>query len=1091
MDVRTYFHYNKGIQEGTLPHVGKGGMPMREHFKDTDKVQEVLEEAQTGLWAIELDEGALPRMYADQSMLKLLGFDEEPTPEECYRHWYERIEDEYYSIVQEVVDRIIQNERSEVEYSWSHPKWGKIYVRCGGVRDSSYDKGVCLRGYHQNISDTITMKQDYGTVIQSLTESYRSIFLCNLVNKSFEIIKVSEELKYYVENTDSYEDVLRTYANTYVAAPYRDTIRNFVDVDNIALRIRQGERQFETMYQDMEDSWLRMKIVLSSQYSPAHPLIIVAVDEQDHEMERHMDDMSAKIAVAQTYSLVISIDLGKSEYKCVYQAGGMLKLDKYGSSYDVYHQIMMRAPKEDRKIIEKLFLQASYHAKRYQDGVFRLYDEAGILHYYRFYASTIEENKDDRIILTIRNIDDTQEIEFRESILANLCQGYYSIYLFDLENNIEEAIWQEDFIEKTKQFPKGNLDVYYTKFVENYVFEDDRLKMMRAGSPAFLKETLSEEQPVYEIDFRRIYDDHIAWVRSRFSVSEMRNGEVTKVIFANMDITEQKLKELKEEDQKRLYFEYRNIIEGLSSFYHSVYYVDLMQERYQIFKKLAADTQIENEDYVSLIQHIAEQVIYHKDRERFLQELSISQIRERIMLGESIYALEYQRDYGGYYGWMRMYVVLAESQNGVPVKIILAAHNVEEEKEQEEKNRQALQAAYETAIKANEAKSNFLAQMSHDIRTPMNAIIGMSAIAEKQVHDPKKVAQCLQKINISSRHLLTLINEILDISKIEKGRIELLPEPCSLKELMMELECMVKEEAARKKQTITFTLQDIIHDGLLVDTRRLKQVLLNLISNALKYTLEYGRIHVIVKEVSQRSYDSASYVFIVEDNGIGMDQHFLDCIFLPYTRCEDSVVQKVQGTGLGMSIAQKVVNAMSGNIQVESEVGKGTRFTVSLDLKLDEQLHNSSMKSDQEHEEQLQKLLQDFPKGKRLLIAEDNEMNMEIVQTILQDMGYQIEGAENGMLALQMFLDAKPYHYQAILMDLQMPIMDGYEATREIRASDHEQAKRIPIIALTANAYPSDIAKALTAGMNDHVSKPIAYDRLTRILYKLITASNK
>lgn len=1060
---------------------------MREHFKDTDKMQEVLQEAQTGLWAIELDEGALPRLYADQSMLKLLGYEQEPTPEDCYQYWYERIAEKDYPIVASTVERLCHDERSEVEYSWNHPDLGTIYVRCGGIRDSSYHQGICLRGYHQNITDTVVMKQGYDSIIQSLTESYRSIFLCNLQDKHYQIIKLAPDMETFIEGVTSYETVLENYAKQYVATAYYHAISHFMDGERITERIAQGEHQFEILYQNKQDKWLRMKAVLSSQYSSSHPIVIVAVDEQDREMERRMDDVTAQIAVAQIYTLVISMDLNKAEYKCIYHAGNLLDLQEYGSCYKVCHQFLQRAPKEDHSIIEELFMPANYHKKRYQDGIFRLNDEEGILHYYRFYASCIDADQDHRILMTIRNIDERQEQEQREKILANLCQCYYSIYLFDLENNIEEALWQEAFIRKSHQFPKGDLGVYYSKFVQNYVLEEDREKMLRAGSPAFLRETLSEEQPVYDIDFRRIYSDHIGWVRSRFSIAELRDGVVTKVIFANMDITEQKLKELEEENRKKLYFEYQNIIQGLSSFYHSVYYVDMNLQRYQVFKEMEElQKELVGDDYETLLHSIANEVIYHSDQKRFIEDLSTASVCERIRQGESIFAQEYRRDYGGYYGWMRIYIVLAESQNGVPAKIILAAHNVEEEKEQEEKNRQALQAAYETAIKANEAKSGFLAQVSHDIRTPMNAIIGMTEIASKRIHDPERVADCLEKINISSRHLLTLINEILDISRIEKGKIELQREPCSLQELMAELESMVREEADRKEQEISFVMQDILHDRLNMDTRRMKQVFLNLITNALKYTPEHGKIVITAKEVSQRIEGSASYVFTVEDNGIGMDPHFLDCIFLPFTRCEDALVQQVQGTGLGMSIAQKIVVAMGGNIQVESTLGKGSCFTVSLDLQLDETQTLTSQKEAYEGEELHREDLRAFSKGKRLLLAEDNALNMEIAQTILEEMGYQVDGADNGLMAAEAFQKSLPGTYAAILMDLQMPVMDGFAATREIRACDHEQASRIPIIALTANAYPQDIAKALMAGMNDHVSKPIDYERLNKVLYKLI-----
>lgn len=1054
---------------------------MLEHFKDTDKMQEVLLEAQTGLWAIELDEGKQPRMYADSSMLRLLGFDQEPTPEVCYSTWYDGIEKQYYPIVNEVVERMIQDERAEVEYSWHHPEWGKIYVRCGGVRDQSYIGGICLRGYHQNITNTVMMKQEYDSVIQSLSKNYRSILLCNLRDQRYKIIKLGDEVKPLVTSFQNYKKMFQQYIDQYVLPKYQTGLQSLLTGEETIRRIQQGEKELERVFQNKDKHWMRVKIVPSQQYSEEWPWIIAAFDERDHEVEKQINDASAKIALSQIYKVVISIDMQKRTYQRIHYNGVLLQIEQQGSFDSFYDQLLGKMPIEDQKIFRAIFDLGFYETNRYQDGVFRIGDEAGELHYYNFYAALMKETAGERILFTMRNIDDKQEAAKRVNILSNLCQCYYSIYLFDLENDIEEAIWQEDYVQKN--FPKGSLAVYYDKFVRNYVIEEDQEKMRRAGSPAFLRQILSMEQPVYDVDFRRIYPDHIGWVRSRFSISEMRDGIVTKVIFANMDITEQKLEELEEENQKRLYFEYQNIIQGLSSFYHTVFYVDLMDETYQIFKEQddVKEYLCKETKYPFLLKTYGDMMIVKQDQQRFLKELSIPCILQRMEQGETIFALEYQRDYGGYYGWMRMYVILAESRNGEPAKVILAAHSVEEEKEQEEKNKKALIAAYETAKKANEAKSSFLAQMSHDIRTPMNAIIGMSTIAANQSHDPIRVKDCLEKIQTSSRHLLTLIDDILDMSKIEKGKLDLVEEDFSLHELMEETVSMIREDAHQKHQTIMFEVKDIEHDALISDAIRLKQVLLNLMTNAVKYTPEHGRITIRVKEKAQRKDEYASFVFLVEDNGIGMSKEFIDYVFVPFSRADDATVKRIHGTGLGMSIAYKIVSAMDGNIQVESELGKGSRFIVTLNLKIAKTQPVWKHSYDPEKTKE-----KSFAHDIRLLLAEDNELNMEIAVTILSDMGFVVDGVNNGEEAVESFCQSSPGTYQAVLMDLQMPIMDGYQASRAIRSSAHPQAEAIPIIALTANAFAQDVAKSLAAGMNEHISKPIDYEHLLRVLQHLI-----
>ena len=485
--------------------------------------------------------------------------------------------------------------------------------------------------------------------------------------------------------------------------------------------------------------------------------------------------------------------------------------------------MIQKMPAEDKAIFDRLLDISTYEDKAYMDGTFRLCDDMGQLHYYTYYSARIQQELEGRLLITVRNVDDKQEAKRREEVLTNLCQCYYSIYLFDLEKNTEEPIWQEEMIARQQEFPKGSLDTYYSKFVDHYVVEEDQEKMRRAGTPQFLRQTLSHEQPVYDVDFRRLYPDRVEWVRARFSVAELKDGQVTKVVFANMNINERKIKELEEEQKQKLYFEYQNIIRGLTSFYHSVFYIDLVEQTFQSYnwlKDLSARMGQRN-DYHELIRTCAQSFIRKEDQAAFMKNLSAEEISRRIRSGETIYSVEFQRDYGGFYGWMRIHIILAESRNGVPEKIIMASHSVEEEKEQEEQNRKALRAAYETAQNANEAKSNFLAQMSHDIRTPMNAIMGMASIASTQIHDPEKVRECLTKIAVSSKYLLGLINEILDMSRIEKGKLDLSEEPFSLTEWMETLAAITRSEAQSKNQNIEFQKEQVVHDRLLGDAGRL------------------------------------------------------------------------------------------------------------------------------------------------------------------------------------------------------------------------------------------------------------------------------
>lgn len=1060
---------------------------MTDHFKDIQKIQDILHEAQTGLWAIEMEDGREPRMYADKVMLELLGFEGEPSPEECYRCWYGRIDEACYSMVHEGVGRICADERAEVEYQWHHPLWGTIYVRCGGIRDKNFTGGVCLLGYHQNITNTAMLKQEYDTILEKLNENFKGIVLCNLATGEYRLIKANGLLEELSRDAEDFETFFRRYAESEVVPQNCGLFLETVNPENIREKFTTDSSSVEAIYRTKEKRWLRIKIIPLKEYSEEYPWVIAAFETQDGEMEKQIDTASAQVAVSQIYTLIVSVDCEKTEYNCIYYSGELLDLSRSGSYREFADQVAGGMPDEDRQELERIFDMENYAAGGYREGMLHLSDRDGILHSYSYYSACIRQNCEERILLTMRNVDDKYEIQRREAILSNLCECYYSIYLFDYVNNTEEAIWQEEYIQKKREFPKGPLDVYYEKFVRNYVFEEDQEKMRRAENIDFLRQTLSLELPVYEVDFRRLYPDEIRWVRARFSIAEMKDGVITKVIFANMDINDQKLTELKEEQQKRLYIESQNIIRGLSAFYHSVFYVDLGEETFQTFvvREDVAKRLENTNDYGTLLSIYYDHLIHEEDRGRFLRDLSLEAIKKRITAGETIYDLEYRRDYSGYYGWMRIHVILAESRNGVPIKIILASHNIEKEKEQEAQSQKALFAAYEAARNANEAKSNFMAQMSHDIRTPMNAIIGMTNIAMGQLEDKARVKDCLQKISFSSGHLLHLINEVLDMSKIERGQVVLTEAPFSLKHLLHEIGSIVCSEAKEKSQAMYFVTDDIVHDRLMGDAGKIRQVLINLINNAVKYTPDRGTITVTAREMSSGVSGVSCLVFTVEDNGIGISKDFLDHIFVPFSREDNCLVRSVQGTGLGMSIAQGIVAAMQGSIRVESEQGKGSRFIVTINLKILEEEESTAARRSETGE--LKRNLDAHLAGRHLLLVEDNELNMEIAETLLLDAGFVVDKAENGYEALQTFLASNPGTYDAILMDLQMPVMDGCTAAGKIRDSSHPEAETVPIIALTANAFAEDISKALAAGMNDHVIKPIDFDRLLAALRRCVS----
>ncbi len=384
------------------------------------------------------------------------------------------------------------------------------------------------------------------------------------------------------------------------------------------------------------------------------------------------------------------------------------------------------------------------------------------------------------------------------------------------------------------------------------------------------------------------------------------------------------------------------------------------------------------------------------------------------------------------------------------------------------KAKNAATEALQTAENANKAKTDFLSNMSHDIRTPMNAIIGITSLIRHDAGNKAKVIEYADKIDISSQHLLGIINDVLDMSKIEAGKTVFKYSDFSILDFIQELDTIFHSQIYEKKQTLTIIKENIRHEWVHGDQVHLMQIFSNLLSNAVKYTQEGGEIQFLVEECETKSRAYAKYRFLVSDNGMGMSADFKDTIFDAFTRAESSLTNKIQGTGLGMAITKNLVEAMGGTIDVDSELGQGSCFEVLMDLKIAED-RTVALAAQEETDEQDGNILQ----GMKFLCAEDNELNAEILTELLKIEGAECTICENGEEILKAFEQSAPGDYDMILMDVQMPVMNGYEATKAIRRSSHELAKTIPIIAMTANAFSEDIQHSLAAGMNAHVSKPV------------------
>ena len=416
----------------------------------------------------------------------------------------------------------------------------------------------------------------------------------------------------------------------------------------------------------------------------------------------------------------------------------------------------------------------------------------------------------------------------------------------------------------------------------------------------------------------------------------------------------------------------------------------------------------------------------------------------------------------------------------------LAMKEMEESNKELKKAKDITTEALQTAENANKAKTDFLSNMSHDIRTPMNAIIGMTSLIRHDAGNKDKVIEYADKIDISSQHLLGIINDVLDMSKIEAGKTVFKYTDFSMPDLIEELNTIFQPQIAERNQTLMVIKENIRHEWVNGDQVHLMQIFSNLLSNAVKYTQEGGKIQFLVEECETKSSVYAKYRFLVSDNGMGMSADFKETIFDPFTRAEGSVTNKIQGTGLGMAITRNLVEAMGGTIDVESELGQGSCFEVLIDLRIAEDRSVSSTVQEEKNEQN-----DNIFQGMRFLCAEDNELNAEILTELLKIEGAECTICENGEEILKTFEKSAPGDYDMILMDVQMPVMNGYEATKAIRRSSHELAKKIPIIAMTANAFSEDIQHSLAAGMNAHVSKPVEMRVLEKTIRSIKTGGGR
>ena len=608
---------------------------------------------------------------------------------------------------------------------------------------------------------------------------------------------------------------------------------------------------------------------------------------------------------------------------------------------------------------------------------------------------------------------------------------------------------------------------------------------------------MGERDPWIEYMVKDRFGNRV-WLRETIALSKHDvTGDIMAVIIMR-DVTEHKKIEI--ENTRRM-----DLIMGLTNDYETVYFVDLDTDSYDIYRRedriMNKFSSVFTPSYSDSIEAFAYKGVYRQDRENFIHLLSIDTIRKTLQKKNG-FTFSFR---SGNTGTPQYYLVKGvRIGSGRSMQILLGFANIEEERQEELRKRRLLEDALDQARHAVDAKNAFLSNMSHDIRTPMNAIIGFASIASAHLDDPDKVKNSLDKIIASSNHLLQLINNVLDMSRIESGRMVLEESWVSIRGIVQEVTDLMKPEILARKHEYEFRVAESIPDLVLCDKLRVTQLLLNLLSNAVKYTPKQGRVRLSVAEGMGAPAGYLALEFVISDTGIGMSKDFQKRIFEPFERENNSTVSKVMGSGLGMSICKGIVDSMGGAMTVDSQQGRGSVITVNLAMRYKEDEETGSEEDGGEKSPAKKESPQTVSSRSavfyesdgasankeksrtRILVVEDNDLNREIARELLEDDGYLVETAEDGETAIVMIARSDRDYYDAVLMDIQMPGIDGYEAAKSIRKLYDREHSQIPIIAMTAKAFEEDMERARSAGMNAYLAKPVEPEAIRRILEKVI-----
>ena len=1111
-----------------------------------------------------------------------------------------------------------------------------------------YSEVATERMMHEKLAETNKALMDRIKVIQSLGEIYTSMYYIDLSTGLFTELSSVDSVNAHIGASGDAQERLTYFSHHMVAPEHKEEMLAFTDLSTLNERMEHTRivtmEYQSTLFIDSgtDRTWRECSFIEGDRDADGRLAHIIFTTKSIHDVKvreletlrKLRDEMVIAGALSRDYPDVVLLDLANDTAVTIKLNGKVIAEDQrivrrsYHNTWNYY--ISKYVLEEDRDAlwaaisVEKVKSELE-DSDEYSYSYRVNMSDTGIHHYQASFIRLYSwNNTESHIILGFRCLDAIVEEERKNRtiqeehlrIIGALSQEYNSLFKIDAETG-KMSLYRTDGIGMDSALLKKLLaapdyEAFLSKYIDTFVVPEDRDRIRQSTGLSVLMEKVPDVG-LYKLGYRRIMNGVVSYFEMNTVKTVDNNGAVT-FIMGMRDVDAEARRQLKQTREMEMQ---REIIEGLGSEYYSVLLVNpetdvVTTYRAEDVEGRAIEEYFHRYDncWSKGIIAYSEELITDASRSEFLEKLSLKHIKED---GED-YSFTYEKLTDDGIIYLQARVSFVHEKDGGLVAVV-GTRNVDDLIKKERQQEMALQAAFDVAEAANRAKTDFLSNMSHDIRTPMNGIIGMTAIAAAHIDDRERVQDCLKKITQASKHLLSLINEVLDMSKIESGKVDLIEEEFSFSDLIDNLLTMTNAQIEEHHHELSVNISGMTHEAVVGDSLRIQKVFTNLMSNAVKYTPNGGKIKLSISERPSLHPKVGCFEIVFEDNGIGMSEEFLNQIFEPFTRSnDDNQVNKVQGTGLGMAISRNIVRMMGGDIKVESKLGVGSRFTVTMYLKLQEtevvqydkfvdldvlvadddelslesccgMLNDLGMKaegvssgaetvkkvvarhemntdyfaciidwkmpdmdgiattrairkavgkdvpiiiisaydwSDIEQEartaganafiskplfrSRLVKTFSSFVgsddfeeqetpfvaletidlKGSRVLLVEDNELNAEIATEILEMTGLTVEHAADGVEAVDKMVECEDGYYDVVFMDIQMPRMNGYDAARAIRAMDRYYCKQVPIVAMTANAFAEDVHAAKTAGMNEHIPKPLDLNTLAKILKKWI-----